>query len=194
MPCWLIELRIVEANQLEEHQALMSSTDLAINTNPESMREQIVREVKANIIYKIVVTYVFIVTLVHSKPCESTLLCANIQHYSLSSHQLQQPSSLLTLGFRHFCSAPPTFSSSASVIYFGGTSVPFPLFSSHWLLGLSLAHTLFISLFIACNIQLPSNPTTLFLINSESRSSPLINSNLLFFFILFTFGSQTDTF
>jgi solute carrier family 29 (equilibrative nucleoside transporter), member 1/2/3 len=74
-----IKLRIVEAGQLEEHQALMSSTDPAINPNPETARERIVRVAKANIIYEIAVAYVFIVTLV----CPFHLSLADLLYFVL---------------------------------------------------------------------------------------------------------------
>ena len=46
----LIESRTVGADELEERQTLMSSSDLAITSNPETARERMVKVAKANII------------------------------------------------------------------------------------------------------------------------------------------------
>jgi len=79
---------------------------------------------------------------------------------------------------------------------FGRHLCAFPCFhiwSPLRLLSLSLAHTLFIPFFIVCNIQLPASspirPSLLRPISSGSRS-PLINSDLLFFLVLFAFGTS----
>lgn len=58
----------------------------------------------------------------------------------------------------------------------------FPIFlvwSRRRLLGMSLARTLFIPLFLMCNVQRPSLMTI---------STPIINSDFMFMLILFVFG------
>jgi equilibrative nucleoside transporter 1/2/3 len=81
---------------------------------------------------------------------------------------------------------------------FGRHLCSFPsllIWSPYRLLRLSFAHTLFVPLFVACNIQLsPSRPqlSLLYLhpLGSGLPPSPLINSDLVFFLILFAFGTS----
>jgi len=59
-----IEQRLVAVNEVEESQALLSSSELARTPDRENARERIVRVAKANVLYEIAVAYVFVVTLV----------------------------------------------------------------------------------------------------------------------------------
>jgi len=120
------------------------------------------------VIYELAVAYVFIVTLSVFPPITMAIMPVNPWFHPLLFNAIHVL--LFSLGDllgRHLCTFPSLL-----------------IWSPHRLLGLSLAHTLFIPFFIACNIQLPSSSTT------QPSSSPLINSDLLFFLILFAFGTS----
>ncbi|KAH9482484.1 Equilibrative nucleoside transporter 1 [Psilocybe cubensis] len=118
---------------------------------------------RANAIYEVAVAYVFIVTLAVYPP-----ITTSVQPTNPSTHPL------LFSAF-HFL----VFNVGD---FLGRYICSFPIFliwSARRLLALSLSRTLFIPLFLMCNIQ--RGPTA-------AVTSPIINSDLMFMIILFLFG------
>jgi len=151
-----------ETGSIEERQAL---TSLGRTSNSEE-KARILRVAKSNVLYEVAVAYVFVVTLAVYPPITTLVQPTNPKFHPLlfsGVHFL-----VFNLGDflgRYVCSIPSLL-----------------IWSARRLLVLSVARTLFIPLFLACNIRLPSMP-------SEFPSSPLISSDFLFFLILFLFGA-----
>ncbi|ESK93761.1 nucleoside transporter [Moniliophthora roreri MCA 2997] len=131
-------------------------------SDPSIEKTRIIRVAKTNIIYEVAVAYVFIVTLAVFPP-----ITASIQPTNPNLHPLLFTSiHFLTFGLgdfvgRYICSFPQVL-----------------IWSARKLLTLSLSRTLFVFLFLMCNVTKPS----------AEPSQPLINSDFLFFLILFAFG------
>ncbi|KAG8988046.1 hypothetical protein FRB90_002997, partial [Tulasnella sp. 427] len=130
---------------------------------------------KVNVLYNIAVGYVFIVTLAIFPPITASVRSthpvppANHGRFSIYSPILFTSLHFLVFNIgdyigRALCSNPR-----------------FVVSSGRRLLSMSLLRTIFIPLFLACNVQRPSA-------TPSSTSPPLINSDFLFFFILLAFG------
>ncbi|KAF5358774.1 hypothetical protein D9758_008578 [Tetrapyrgos nigripes] len=119
---------------------------------------------KKNMSFEFAVGYVFVVTLPVFPPITATIQPTNPNVHPLlftSVHFL-----MFGLGDfvgRSLCSIPRLWT-----------------WSARKLLTMSLSRTLFIILFLLCNVQRPSS--------SPIPSAPIINSDLLFMLILFAFG------
>ncbi|KAJ7228996.1 nucleoside transporter-domain-containing protein [Mycena pura] len=128
------------------------------------VKGQILRVAKANVLYEIAAAYIFVVTLTVFPAITISILPSNPNTHPLlfsAVHFL-----IFNVGDflgRYVCSFPKAL-----------------IWSAKRLLILSLARTLFIPLFLMCNLQRPSEAANL--------SSPAINSDFIFMFILFTFG------
>ncbi|TCD66817.1 hypothetical protein EIP91_000895 [Steccherinum ochraceum] len=126
-------------------------------------RDQIARVAKSNLIYNLGVAYVFIATLAVFPP-----ITISIQPTNPSTH-------------------PLLFSAVHFLVFnvgdFAGRyAISFPrlhIWSSRRLLVLSLARTLFIPIFLMCNVQRGSSATS---------SSAIISSDVLYMLILLVFG------
>ncbi|KXN87949.1 Equilibrative nucleoside transporter 1 [Leucoagaricus sp. SymC.cos] len=126
-------------------------------------KRQTIRVAKVNIMYEVAVAYVFLITLAVFPPITTSIMPVNPETHPLlftSIHFL-----VFNIGDllgRYVCSFPI-----------------FHVWSRKRLLGLSLSRTLFIPLFLMCNVQRPSSFTT---------TTPIINSDFVFMFILLLFG------
>ncbi|KAH9007128.1 nucleoside transporter-domain-containing protein [Lactarius hatsudake] len=125
--------------------------------------DQIVSIAQRNIIYELAVAYVFIITLSVFPAITISIVPTNPSIHPLFF------SSLHFLVFntgdwfgRYLCSIPKLL-----------------IWSAKNLLGLSLARTLFIPLFLACNLQRDA---------SSPSALPVISSDLLYMVLLFAFG------
>ncbi|KAF5363799.1 hypothetical protein D9756_000782 [Leucocoprinus leucothites] len=126
-------------------------------------RQQVIRIAKANMMYEVAVAYVFLITLAVFPPITTSVMPVNPGTHPLlftSIHFLVFNSGDL-LG-RYICSFPV-----------------FHVWSRKRLLGMSLARTLFIPLFLMCNVQRPSLAMT---------TTPIINSDFMFMLIMLLFG------
>ncbi|EKM80431.1 hypothetical protein AGABI1DRAFT_113615 [Agaricus bisporus var. burnettii JB137-S8] len=170
---WLINTSTYKAvaAPLEQHSTKVShsSTDpTSESLLPRGKSEadddwrQAVRLAKANVTYEIAVSYVFVVTLAIFPPITASVLPVNPETHPLiftCIHFL-----VFNIGDllgRYNCSFPF-----------------FLIWCRKRLLVLSLARTLFIPLFLMCNVQRPS----------MMHSTPIINSDFMFMFILLLFG------
>ncbi|KAJ7873335.1 nucleoside transporter-domain-containing protein [Mycena olivaceomarginata] len=131
------------------------------------VKGQILRVAKANVIYEVAVSLVFVVTL-----AVFPAITTSIQPTNPDTHPLLF-SAVHFLVFnvgdfagRYVCSFPRLL-----------------VWSAKRLLTFSLARILFIPLFLMCNLQLPSSTGT--------PSTPTINSDFLFMFLLFFFGMSS---
>ncbi|KAK7015524.1 hypothetical protein VNI00_019105 [Paramarasmius palmivorus] len=144
----------------DETRGLVSGGRSDHETSIEKAR--IIRVAKTNIVYEVAVAYVFMVTLAVFPP-----ITASVQPTNPNLHPLLFTSiHFLIFGLgdfvgRYICSFPQVL-----------------IWSARKLLTLALARTLFVFLFLMCNITRPA---------AES-SNPIINSDFLFFLILFAFG------
>ncbi|KIK65644.1 hypothetical protein GYMLUDRAFT_39141 [Collybiopsis luxurians FD-317 M1] len=144
----------------DEHRTLVSSGPSQVF----SEKSRIWRVAKANILFEIAVAYVFMVTLTVFPP-----ITASVQSVNPNIHPLLFTSiHFLVFGVgdffgRYLCSFPKLL-----------------IWSAKRLLVLSLSRTIFIVLFLLCNVQRPNN--------SSIPAVPLINSDFLFMLILLAFG------
>ncbi|KAF9482455.1 hypothetical protein BDN70DRAFT_853218 [Pholiota conissans] len=133
--------------------------------SPATDKVNALRIAKVNIPYEIAVAYVFVVTLAVYPPITTSIRPTNPTTHPLlfsAVHFL-----VFNIGDflgRYICSYPI-----------------FLVWSSNRLLALSAARTLFIPLFLMCNVQRGAS-TVLY--------DPIISSDLLFMLILFLFGSS----
>ncbi|KAF5393979.1 hypothetical protein D9757_000334 [Collybiopsis confluens] len=145
----------------DEHRTLVSN-------GPSSQafheKQRIWRVAKANVSFEISVAYVFMVTLTVFPP-----ITASIQSVNPNIHPLLFTSvHFLVFGVgdflgRYLCSFPRLL-----------------IWSAKRIMVLSLSRTLFIGLFLLCNVQRPNN--------SPIPAVPFFNSDLLFMLILLAFG------
>ncbi|KAG7096658.1 hypothetical protein E1B28_004073 [Marasmius oreades] len=129
-------------------------------SDPAQGRARILRIAKTNIVYEIAAAYVFAVTLAVFPPITVSVKPTNPNIHPLLFTSVH----FLVFGVgdffsRYLCSFPRLL-----------------VWSARKLLALSLARTVFVVLFLMCNINRPST------------SPPLINSDFLFMLILFAFG------
>ncbi|KAG6818846.1 hypothetical protein H0H93_001083, partial [Arthromyces matolae] len=123
----------------------------------------IVRVSKVNISFEMAVAYVFIVTLAVFPPISTSVQPTNPNIHPLLFNAVHFL--VFNIGDflgRYVCSFPSLL-----------------IWSSRWLASLSFARTLFIPIFLMCNVQRPS---------TEFPTAPIINSDLMFMLILFAFG------
>ncbi|KAM6495656.1 Nucleoside transporter domain containing protein [Amanita muscaria] len=142
------------ADHAEEHTGLVAM---------HGSGRDIGRILKENIIYEFAVAYVFIITLSVFPPITTSILPTSPDIHPLlfsSIHFLVFNTGDL-IG-RYLCSFPSLL-----------------IWSAHRLLALSLSRTLFIPLFLMCNVQRPA---------SLIHSTPVISSDLLYMLILLVFG------
>jgi len=125
---------------------------------------QILRVAKANVTFEIAVSYVFVVTLAVYPAITTSIRPTNPETHPILF------SAIHFLAFnvgdfmgRYVCSLPRLL-----------------IWSAKRLLVLSLARTLFVPVFLLCNLQRPST--------TGIPTSPIINSDFVFMFILFIFG------
>ncbi|KAI0698630.1 nucleoside transporter-domain-containing protein [Cytidiella melzeri] len=147
----------------ETTERIMSSSQ-DISHHVESKRHQLVRIGKANLTYNFAVAYVFVVTLAVFPPITISVLPTNPATHPLLFSAI------------HFF----VFNVGD---FFGRYICSFPrlvIWSAKRLLTISLSRTLFIPIFLMCNIQ-RSNL-------SHSASTAIINSDILFMLILLAFG------
>ena len=178
---------IVPADEPQVRRRLSISTDFlslapgGSETDSKATWDQIVRIARTNIIYELGVAYVFMVTLVSSS--SSIVVPLICRHATQSVFPTITISIIPTNPAIH-----PLFFTSLHFLVFGVgdwfgrylCSIPrLLIWSAKNLLGLSLARTLFIPLFLACNFQRdPSSPS----------APPLISSDVLYLLLLFAFG------
>ncbi|KAF9452165.1 hypothetical protein P691DRAFT_756628 [Macrolepiota fuliginosa MF-IS2] len=172
---WLIDMPAYKAIAAPLEQQAAKAHHAALDTiTPQPLvsrgrseagddRRQAIRVAKANIIYEVAVAYVFLITLAVYPPITTSIMPVNPETHPLlfsSIHFL-----VFNIGDflgRYICSFPI-----------------FLVWSRKRILGMSLARTLFIPLFLMCNVQRPSLMVT---------STPIINSDFIFMLILFVFG------
>ncbi|KAJ7477085.1 nucleoside transporter-domain-containing protein [Mycena galericulata] len=150
--------KVGESGDSDELRGLVS----AGRSESSDEKGQILRVAKANVIYEIAVSYVFVVTLAVFPAITTSILPTNPDTHPLlfsAIHFL-----VFNVGDfmgRYVCSFPKLL-----------------IWSAKRLLVLSLARTLFVPIFLMCNLQRPS----------ATGISPIINSDFLFMLILFIFG------
>lgn len=145
----------------------------------ESQTHRLKRVAKVNVIYCLAVAYVFVVTLVsfhasHSRAC------------LIAARQAVFPPITVSILPNNPSVHPLVFSSLHFLMYnigdyLGRYICAFPrllIWSARRLLTLALVRTLFIPLFLMCNIQ----------ISAEVPSPPVINSDVLYMLLLLLFG------
>ncbi|KAF8271742.1 nucleoside transporter-domain-containing protein [Lactarius quietus] len=125
--------------------------------------DHIVRIARANIIYELAVAYVFMTTLSVFPTITISIVPTNPAIHPLFFSSLH----FLVFGVgdwfgRYLCSIPRLL-----------------IWSANNLMALSLARTLFIPLFLACNFQRDA---------SSPSAPPLISSDVLYMLVLFAFG------
>ncbi|KAJ7755653.1 nucleoside transporter-domain-containing protein [Mycena maculata] len=149
---------VCESGNSDELRGLVSSG------RDDSLDEKghILRVAKANVIYEIAVSYVFVVTLSVFPAITTSILPTDPDTHPLlfsAIHFL-----VFNVGDfmgRYVCSFPRLI-----------------IWSAKRLLILSLARTLFVPIFLMCNLQRPST----------IGLSPIVNSDIIFMLILFLFG------
>ncbi|KAJ4472135.1 nucleoside transporter-domain-containing protein [Lentinula aciculospora] len=154
----------------DERRTLVSAGPPQMFSSFASQKQRIWCVAKANVMYEIAVAYVFMVTLTVFPPITSSILPTNPSIHPLLFTSIH----FLVFGFgdfagRYICSFPRLL-----------------VWSAKRLLALSLSRTLFIFLFLMCNIQRPSQTSPNF--SNLYTTTPLINSDSLFMLILFLFG------
>ncbi|KAJ6516250.1 nucleoside transporter-domain-containing protein [Mycena sanguinolenta] len=167
---WLVKMPAYKAiaRSLEQQKDASSSDELhglvSTGRNESSEKGQILRVAKANAIYGVTCCFVFVVTLSVYPAITTSIQTTNPDTHPLlfsAIHFLMFNIGDLT--GRYLCSWPRLL-----------------VWDAKRLLAFSLARTLFIPLFLMCNVQRPSV--------AGIPSSPIINSDLLFMLILMTFG------
>ncbi|KAK7061413.1 nucleoside transporter [Favolaschia claudopus] len=131
---------------------------------PSNVKADILRVAKLNFTYEVAVCIVFVVTLSVYPPITTSILPTNPNtHPLLFSAVHFFVFNVGDLTGRYICSFPKLLT-----------------WSANRLLGISLARILFIPLFLMCNLQHPSEIGT--------PSTPIINSDFMFMFIMLFFG------
>ena len=149
-------------------------------TDSKATWDHILRIARANIIYELAVAYVFIITLVSRQVLRS---------FDITSNAMQSVFPTITISIVPTNPAiHPLFFSSLHFLVFGVgdwfgrylCSIPrLLIWRPKKLLVLSLTRTLFIPLFLACNLQRDA---------SSPSAPPLISSDVLYMLLLFAFG------
>ncbi|KAJ3867687.1 nucleoside transporter-domain-containing protein [Lentinula novae-zelandiae] len=182
---WLVSLpayhSVVGALEARKPESELGTDDerrILVSAGPSqgllTQKQSIWRVAKTNVLYEIAVAYVFTVTLTVFPPITSSILPTNPSIHPLLFTSIH----FLVFGLGDF---------------FGRYICSFPrllVWSAKHLLALSLSRTLFIFLFLLCNVQRPPNPSpeSLSSLIPDSPIPPIINSDFLFMLILFLFG------
>ncbi|KAK1226030.1 hypothetical protein PQX77_010989 [Marasmius sp. AFHP31] len=150
--------RVHGGGNADEVRALVSEG----RSDPLNEKASIIRVCKRNVVYEIAVGYVFIVTLAVFPPITASVKPTNPKTHPLLFTSVH----FLIFGAgdfigRYLCSFPKLL-----------------IWSAYRLLALSLARTIFVVLFLMCNVSGPST----------SNAPPIISSDFLFMFILLAFG------
>ncbi|KAI0796511.1 nucleoside transporter-domain-containing protein [Abortiporus biennis] len=161
--------RFKHANDVTHGDMFHDNLDMGVSSSaisiPAEKKEQIIRVSKANMIYYIAVAYVFVVTLSVFPPITVLIVSTNPGVHPL-----------LFSAFHFFVFNVGDFSGRYMC-----SIQRIQIWSEKRLFGLSLARTLFIPLFLMCNIQ-RSSPSIL------GPRTPIINSDIFYMFILLLFG------
>ncbi|KAF8510363.1 nucleoside transporter-domain-containing protein [Hysterangium stoloniferum] len=151
---------LVADRNVDDHKSLASAR-----------RDHIIEVGKMNLEYNVAIGYVYLVTLSVFPPVTSSIRSVHYPPDSLFSHPLM----FTSIHFLLF-----------NVGDLLGRYLPMirclQTGSSRWLLYMSLGRTLFIPLFLLCNVQNPSSPL------AAPPDGVIINSDTLFFTILLFFG------
>jgi len=141
------------------------------NTLAYIQRNRIIRVGKMNLEYNVAIAYVFVVTLSVYPPITSSIRSVHYPPTTLFSHPLM----FTSIHFLLFNVGDllGRYLPMVRRLQFG---------TSRSLLYMSLGRTLFIPLFLLCNVQNPSAPP------AASSAGIIINSDILFFIILLFFG------
>ncbi|KAF8211499.1 nucleoside transporter-domain-containing protein [Mycena galopus ATCC 62051] len=169
---WLVTMPAykVIAGSLEQHKDVGedgSSDELRglVSTGRDEasdVKGQILRVAKANVIYEVAVSLVFVVTLSVYPAITISIKTSNPNTHPLLFSALHfLVFNVGDLSGRYVCSFPSLL-----------------VWQAKRLLTFSLARILFIPLFLMCNLQRPS----------ATEITPIVNSDVLFMFILFFFG------
>ncbi|TFK43275.1 nucleoside transporter-domain-containing protein [Crucibulum laeve] len=143
----------------DEHRGLVSGGREEIKNDTTNA----IRVGKANLTYEIAVAYVFMVTLAVYPPITTSVQPTNpTTHPLLFSAVHFLVFNVGDLFGRYICSFPRLM-----------------IWSAKKLLTLSMARTLFVPLFLMCNIQRPSSTVV---------NTPIINSDFMFMLLLFFLG------
>lgn len=164
---WLIRMPVYKlvAASLEKNQAdaIQEDERRELSTAMQSDKANVMRVAKMNIVYEVAVAYVFLVTLAVFPPITTSIKPTNPNTHPLlftAIHFL-----VFNIGDylgRYVCSFPKLL-----------------VWSANRLLALSLVRTLFIPVFLMCNVQ--RGPMTV-------EYVPIISSDFLFMVILCLFG------
>ncbi|KAJ7087195.1 nucleoside transporter-domain-containing protein [Mycena belliarum] len=152
--------KIGEDGSSDELRGLVSNGRSELSTE----KGQIMRIAKANVVFEIAVAYVFLVTLAVYPAITTSILPTNPATHPLLFSALHFL--VFNVGDflgRYICSFPGLL-----------------IWSAKRLLVLSLARTLFVPLFLMCNLQRPST--------TGIAVPPIINSDFAFMFFLLLFG------
>ncbi|KAJ4500035.1 nucleoside transporter-domain-containing protein [Lentinula lateritia] len=178
LPAYHSVVGALEARKPEPELGTDDERRILVSAGPSqgllTQKQSIWRVAKTNVLYEIAVAYVFTVTLTVFPPITSSILPTNPSIHPLLFTSIH----FLVFGLGDF---------------FGRYICSFPrllVWSAKHLLALSLSRTLFIFLFLLCNVQRPPNPTpeSLSSLIPDSPIPPIINSDFLFMLILFLFG------
>lgn len=158
------------ASNDEEREGLVTGDPTTGRSAKGTEKHQILNVAKLNASYNIAVTYTFLVTLAVFPVITSSIRSVHFP-----------PTTLFT--------QPLLFTALHFLIFNIGDLIGryLPLFrqlqvwSSRTLLIMSLARTLFIPIFLACNVAIPGSP-------ASSPKDVIINSDILFLAILLLFG------
>ncbi|KAF7331780.1 Nucleoside transporter [Mycena kentingensis (nom. inval.)] len=165
---WLVTMpayKTIAASLERQKRSTAGETSGLVSTGRSDGKAQIIRVAKANALLEFAVAYIFIITL-----AVYPAITTSIQPVNPSTHPL------LFSAVHFFVFNCGDFAGRSLC------SIPrLRIWSPKHLLTLSLARTLFIPLFLACNLQRPGGV--------ESKA-PLISSDLLFMLILLVFGAS----
>lgn len=152
----------------EEREALVGGGP--VNRLPEKKKSRVMEVAKMNFEYNFAVAYVFIITLSVFPSITSAIRSVQLPSSPASIHPLL----FTAIHFLVF-----------NIGDFIGRYLPsirrLQIWSSRRHLYMALSRTLFVPLFLLCNVERPSLTTPV-------TKIPVINSDILFFLILFIFG------
>ncbi|KAJ6510187.1 nucleoside transporter-domain-containing protein [Mycena vitilis] len=154
---------ISEAGNSDELRGLVSTG----RNESSDEKGQILRVAKANVVYEVAVCYVFVVTLAVFPAITTSIMPTNPDtHPLLFSAVHFLVFNIGDLTGRYICSFPGLM-----------------IWSAKRLSILALARTLFVPLFLMCNLQHPSE--------TGVPSTPIFNSDFVFMFLLCFFGMSS---
>lgn len=167
------------SSSADESEGLVSGV---VHEHPMKNKDRIWRVAKANAIYNFTVFYVFVVTLVRDALFTAHLIISFAQQsvfppITISVHSTNPAAHPLLFSAIHFLVFNVGDFSGRGICSWSRVVI----WSSKKLLAISLSRTLFIPLFLLCNVQRPSSGTPI-------AASPVISSDFVFMLILFFFG------